>query len=378
MAIGTVTSPHVTAFTNLGPQASSQRIRLYEWLRRTVVPHTIWDYLGTDSSSPRQLLSQPLRLMRAETSLRRAARHSHDVALVLREASPLSRGATERRLLSRAEHGVYDFDDALQWDHGEGGLYRRLAPKAVKTEASVRAADIVIAGSDLLADWASGFNRHVEVIPTCIDVADYDPKVDYEVNDPPRFGWLGSNNNEVYLETIAEPLLRLHRRTGARLCLITGPRSVPLPTLEPMIDRLRWSLHAQRSILCTLDIGIMPLPDLPYERGKCGYKLLQYAAAGLLSVGSPVGANSHILSTMGMPSPATAGQWDDALDHLLSMSSVDRRQLAEHARRIAISHWSYDTWQHRWEAAVLGRSRPQSSPATKQGGDHTGYGIKPG
>lgn len=354
LGTGDTRGPQLAAFTNLGPSASSQRARLFEWVRRTGVSCDISTYLGTGLSSPRQLLSGPLRLAHAEADLRRRARRRHELVLVLREASPLSRGGTEERLLRQADHGVYDFDDALQWDHGSGRAYRRLAPKALKTITSVTAADLVIAGNAVLADWASTVNPNVAVIPTCVDVDDYEQKQDYALEDPPRLGWIGSSNNETYLKAVAAPLLELNRRTGARLTLVTGAGPTGLGPLESMIDRVGWSMASQRSALRTFDVGIMPLPDAPYERGKCGYKLLQYAAAGLPSAGSPVGANEEILRATGMPAPATPADWLDALLGLLTASADSRRDMADRARDLVVSRWSYEAWQPRWTAAALG------------------------
>lgn len=331
-------------------------MRLHEWVRRLNLVCAIHSYAGLPTSSPRQMLKHPIAVTRAEASLRALAAMPHECVFLLREASPLSRGALEKRLLRSADFSVYDFDDALQWDWGgSNGFYRKLAPKGPKTIAAVQAADRVIAGNGILADWASGFNEDVVVIPTCVDPLDYEQKTDYIIADPPRIGWIGSPNNEDHLLPIAEPLLDLHRRTGARLTIVSGIGASHLRPLEAMIDRVPWSPSTQYSVLRTFDIGIMPLPDSLYERGKCGYKLLQYAAAGVPAVGSPVGVNEEILAACGMAAPSKIPDWSDAIQYALLLAPEARRDLAERASRAVCVGYSYDAWQDRWHDALFRR-----------------------
>jgi glycosyltransferase involved in cell wall biosynthesis len=226
-----------------------------------------------------------------------------------------------------------------------------LAPKAPKALTAVRHADRVIAGNAVLADWASQHNDDVVVIPSCVSPDAYRQKDVYEIGDPPRLGWIGSPDNEVYLELVAPALREVHRRTGARLTLIgtTRPR---LGKLEDIIDRVAWSEATQHATLADLDVGIAPLPDEPYTRGKCGYKLLQYAAAGTPVVATPVGVNRDILSRFGMPTPVDQGEWVDALLDLLGRPAEARASLGRRARDATKRDYSYDAWLSRWEEAV--------------------------
>ncbi len=263
----------------------------------------------------------------------------------------MSRGGLERRLLASSEFSVYDFDDALQWDTGEGGMLRELAPKAPKALVAARRADRVIAGNAVLADWASQHNADVVVIPSCVSVDAYQPKTDYRLSDPPRLGWIGSVDNEAYLRLVAPALQEVHGRTGARLTLI-GTTDRTLGDLEALIDRLRWSEAAQHADLAALDIGIAPMPDAPYERGKCGYKLLQYAAAGVPVVASPVGVNRELLSRFRMPAAENVGEWVEAILDVLGRSAGQRAELGRAAREVAQRNYSYDAWLPEWKDAV--------------------------
>lgn len=337
--------------TPYGRDAPSTRVRIFEWLERTRAPAAVSSYISHRNSSPAHVARHPVAVLRAERALRRTASGGPQRLLLHREASPLSRGELERRLLSNSEFSVYDFDDALQWDWGAGGLLRRLAPKAPKALLAAQHADRVIAGSPVLADWASQHNNDVVLIPSCVAPESYRQKSDYQVGDPPRLGWIGSPNNEVYLRLVAPALREIHLRTGARLLLI-GTTRATLGDLESFIDRVPWSEPTQHGRLAELDIGIGPLPDEPFERGKCGYKLLQYAAAGTPIVASPVGVNRQLLAQLGMPAPGNVGEWVDAILGLLTQSAGARATLGRRARELVQLHYSYDAWLPRWKEAV--------------------------
>jgi glycosyltransferase involved in cell wall biosynthesis len=337
--------------TPYGRDGPSSRVRVFEWLDRTSAHRVLSSYISHHNSSPSHIARHPAAVLTAERRLRGMASERPQRLLLHREASPLSRGAVERRLLSNSRFAVYDFDDALGWDWGAGGLYRRLAPKAPKALIAVKHADRVIAGNPVLADWASQHNRDVIVIPSCVAPDSYRQKTDYQVHDPPRLGWIGSADNEVYLRLVAPALRELHRRTGARLTLI-GTNRATLGDLESLIDRVPWSEAIQYAALAEFDVGLAPLPDELYTRGKCGYKLLQYAAAGTPFVATPIGVNRQILSQLGMPAAADDGEWVDSVLDLLTRSAGARATIGRRARELTQLHYSYDAWLSRWEDAV--------------------------
>ncbi|MGF1432400.1 glycosyltransferase [Kitasatospora sp. LaBMicrA B282] len=339
------------AVTPYGRDAGSARVRVFGWLDLVDTEFTVSCYLARRDAHPAQLARRPAAVARAELRLRELAAARPHRLLLHREASPLSRGELEQRLLRGAGFAVYDFDDALQWDHGDGSVLRRLAPKAPKARAAVRWADRVVAGCPVLADWAGAHHHDVRLIPSCVAPADYRRKSDYALHDPPRLGWVGSAGNERYLLRIATALTELHRRTGARLTVL-GTDRPRLGQLEAVIDRVPWSEAAQHTALAELDLGLMPLPDTPYTRGKCGYKLLQYAAAGLPAVADPVGVNAHLLDRFGLPAPRTPEEWTEALLALLAAPASERARLGERAHRVVEAEYSYRRWLPQWRAAL--------------------------
>ncbi len=349
----------IDVVTPYGREGPSSRVRVFEWLDRVRTPVRVSSYVSYRNSSPSYLARHPLDVLAAERRLRRMARDPQQSLLLHREASPLSRGGLEGRLLARPQLTVYDFDDALQWDTGAGGLYRRWAPKAAKALIAAERADRVIAGNAVLAEWAAEHNDEVVIIPSCVAPAAYRQKTDYELSDPPRLGWVGSADNEVYLRLIEQPLLEVHKRTGARLTLM-GTTRPSLGELEAVIDRVAWSEQAQHDELAGFDLGLGPVPDEPYTRGKCGYKLLQYAAAGTPNIASPVGVNRTILAQLGMPAPDGAGEWVDAILALLEQPASAREASGRKARDVAQKHYSFDAWLPSWRAAVGIADEPRS------------------
>ena len=121
------------------------------------------------------------------------------------------------------------------------------------------------------------------------------------------------------------------------------------------MDRVPWDPGTSAQILADADVGIMPLHDTEFTRGKCGYKLLQYGAAGLPVVGSPVGANAGVLAALGGAAPAS-GEWVDAVTGVLDAGASERRDLGDTARRGVETSYSFGAWESRWRYAVTGES----------------------
>ncbi len=337
-------SPRIDAWTATGPTDPSVRTRVVAWAALTGV-----DLRLHAASGPAALGSR----VAARRSGPAAAR-GVGVSLVLRNAAKLSRGGLEERLLRRAGTGIYELDDGLPWDDGRlpglGAWWKVPFRRDRLADRAARAADRVIAGNDLLAEWAAARCRDVRVIPTCVDPDDYDAKSDYEVADPPRVLWIGSAATAPELARIAPVLGELHRRTGAVVEVLGAPGTLP-PALAPFATLVPWSLDAQRHAPARADVGVMPLADGVYQRAKCGYKLLQYAAAGLPSVASPVGVNAGMLASGLGAAAVTEADWLDQLQTVLAAGPEVRRAMGDSART-AVDAWTYRAWEPAWRDAV--------------------------
>lgn len=334
-------------FTPYGRKAGSSRVRVFEWIDHLQLKATVHAFTDGNAAGFRELSRHPVASIRRHRELAATEVNPDDIVLIHREIGPLSDGSAEERLLRAGAMGIVDLDDGIQWDWGLGGVARRVRPKAPKVLRMVQAADLVIAGNDVIAEWASQHSPRVVVIPSCVDPAKYKAKAGYDLRDPPVVGWIGSAATEKHLVTMAGSLLRSHKFHGTRLELIGSPVA-QLGELETMVTRIPWSEQVAYDLPSTWDAAVMPLPDGLLERSKCGYKLLQYGAAGVPSVGSPVGVNAEICSDTLSP------QTGDALEALL-MSSVESRRSA--ARRIADlvrSRFSFASNRSRYLSALGG------------------------
>jgi len=345
------------AISSYGPTASSTRVRLNDWFRFLGIEATHFYYAGLNNNRPQSIAAHSAAVTRAEFALRRLDVSDQRIVLS-RGASPFSRGEIEERLLHGAAHGVYDFDDALFDDPSPT---RRLLGTRDKCRRAVASADVVIAGNEYLADWAEGHSSNVRMIPSCVDLRDYTPKTNWSIaGDVPSLVWLGSPATEHYVAQIAPALLEVHRQTGASLTLISGPRDNPaLEPLSHMLRRVPWGIDTFAADLASADVAIGPLDDSPYSRGKCAYKLLQYAASGLPMVGSPIGANDLALQRFHGLAPTTLGGWTDAVTQLLNESVALRQERAAHAGETVESHYSFGAWEDAWLEAVGIRERHQ-------------------
>ena len=352
----------LTAVLAYGKAGASARVRGYDWLHRLGIPHRLHDYVGAANASPRTLLTRLPAVSRAERALRRVDL-SGQTLFLHREASPLSRGDLEVELLRAADRSVFDFDDALQWDVGRG--LRTLIPKPGKLARCVREADVVLAGSELLADWASRTSREVHLVPSCVEPAGYHAKVSYVVSEAPVLGWVGSPTTERHLRLVQEPLLRLHAMTGARLVVVSAG-AAPLGPLDAMVDRVPWDPATLADVLTSFDVAIAPLAQELFARGKCAYKILQYASAALPIVGAPVGTNRQVLDQLGAATAATGQEWLTRLTDILSSCPADREAMGGAAHTGVRDHYSFAAWEPVMAGLLLdGRvqaERPGSRP----------------
>jgi glycosyltransferase involved in cell wall biosynthesis len=271
-------------------------------------------------------------------SLRRRMRY--DVIWLEKEALPWLPTWMEIARLQGIPY-VVDYDDA--WFHRYENHW--LSPLlGHKIDAVMRVAHTVVAGNDYLARRARQAGaRRVEIVPTAIDLDRYRDLPAAPASEAVTIGWIGIPLNAHYL-TIIEPALRaVAVNTPIKLHVVGAP--VPGELGGIPAESLPWSEDSEIARIAAFDIGIMPLHDTPWERGKCAYKLLQVMAAGKPVIASPVGANAQVVQhgVNGFLA-GTAEEWAQALRALASDPALRRRMSAQ-ARR---------TVEDRYSAAIVG------------------------
>ncbi len=210
-----------------------------------------------------------------------------DSAIVYAELLPYVPGWLETGLL-RVPY-VYDFDDAFYLNYSSGLRSMFLGGKMPRVISS---AAVVTAGNEFLADYARRYNRDVRIVPTVVDTGRYHVASRPE-SESIRIGWIGSPSTAPYLDLLRPVLADLGKRQPVTLVLIGGST----PDIDHVtMERHQWTEETEIELLDSLHIGLMPLTEDPWSRGKCAFKLIQYMASGLPVVASAVGANNQVVT----------------------------------------------------------------------------------
>ncbi len=225
--------------------------------------------------------------------------------------------AIEARLFaSLSRRRVFDVDDAIyvRKPRRLGDLPDESAWRKKKFAATCRWVDVVAAGNDVLAGVARASAKEVAVLPTSIDTAGYE-RTFAGPAEAPTIAWIGSPENLIYLDMIRPALARLSKRYPLKLRVICSE----FPEWNDVhVERVPWSAATEAHSLAGAHIGVMPLTDDAWSRGKCAFKLLQYMAAALPCVASPVGANTEaVMDGINGFHATDVDQWERSLEKLI-------------------------------------------------------------
>jgi len=344
----------VGAFGALGPQAPSFRVR-------TKIPGPELERLGVrmhhypllsqaqDDMLHRGSLGRRVQAaLQARRDLRRRVQGIDgglDVALVQRQVDLLPSLALER-LVARDQRLVLDVDDAIWLDSSAGARGHRLA--ALKgTRRKVRwladRADTVIAGNELLAEWLGKHAGEVVVVPSLVEHREIPPR-EHAESDRIVLGWIGSPSTAPSLNRLQKPLRELvesRPELDFELLVVGGDA----PGIGSATVRGGpWSEAAERDFLQAVDIGLMPLPDDEWTRGKCAYKALQYMAAGIPVVADDVGVSAEVIGhERGGLVAGSDAEWTEYLSTLATDADLRTRLGGEGRRRVA-EGFSVQAW----------------------------------
>lgn len=289
----------ILALTRYASPGSSSRVRFYQYiptLKSCGVEIQVAALL--DAEYIRRLYAEmrPSIPSVIEAYLKRISwltrSRSYDLLWIEKELFPWFPAWAETSIKRTGIPYVADYDDAVfhRYDQNSNPLIRSLL--GGKIDTVMRNANTVVVGNDYLAERARQAGaRQVEVLPSVVDLDRYSVCEKDDINF--RIGWIGSPITAPYLGLILDALKEVLKKYAARLVLVGSGIKDPLPGIDKEIQP--WNEAGEVRQIQSFDVGIMPVPDQPFERGKCGYKLIQYMACGLPVIASPVGVNANIV-----------------------------------------------------------------------------------
>lgn len=258
----------------------------------------------------------------------------YDVVYIFREAALFGPPLFELLIHRTGVPIVFDFDDAIFVSYrSPSNGYLSYLKFASKTKTICRIASHVMVGNPYLADYARQVNDRVTVVPTTIDTDKYKLRA-REESVLPVIGWTGSHSTVQHLDTLRGVLRKLAAREPFRLRVIGTP-VYKLDNLE--VEAMPWKAKTELEDLGTIDIGIMPLPDDAWSKGKCALKALQFMALGIPTVCSPVGVNTDVIQDdQNGFIAATEDEWVEKLSRLIG--SAQLRERLGRAGRVTVEH----------------------------------------
>jgi len=268
---------------------------------------------------------------------------------IQREAFMTGTPFFEKRFAKSNAKLIFDFDDSI-WleDKNEANGKLAFLKKPSKTAEIIALCDTIVAGNNYLQAYAKKYNKNVVIIPTTIDTDWYKP-IPKTVSDKVIIGWSGSFSTIKHFESSINALTEIKAKYGTKVTFkVIGDANYKN---EPLgIIGQKWQSSTEVEDLQDIDIGIMPLPDMEWTRGKCGLKGLQYMGLAIPTIMSPVGVNTEIIKH-GINGflASTKEEWIDCLSQLID-SKMLREKLGKAGRKTVEKKYSVTANQGKYLA----------------------------
>ena len=321
---------------------ASSRVRYYQYLpylreqglEVSVEPFLTDAYLSAlyaGRSRVKEVFLGYVRRLRALIST-----HRFNLLVVEKEIFPFFPAWFEQALDLLGVPYVVDYDDAWfhRYEMHEKAPVRWMLGRKID---KVMQHGVVIAGNSYLAERAlkSGARR-VEVIPTVVDTDRYQLRSAVRSQRNLVVGWIGTPQTSHYLRPLLPVFEALRSEISVRFIAVGAN---PDDFVNTPVEAQEWTEDSEVAAIQKFDIGIMPLEDSPWERGKCGYKLIQYMACGVPVIASPVGVNNEIVvNEVNGLLPKTIDDWEKSLRKLLFQDEANRRTMGR-AGRERVERW---------------------------------------
>ena len=263
----------------------------------------------------------------------------YDVIFVQREAFMTGSAFFEKQFSRSPAKLIFDFDDAI-WLEDTSVSNRNLKwlKRPAKTTDIIKMADTVIAGNSFLAEYARQFNPRVHVIPTVVDTSIFEPS-GQRSSGVVNIGWIGSSTTLRHFNLLIPALKSLKKKFGETISIIQiSDREISVDGLE--IKNYSWNARGELEMIRRFDIGLMPLPDDVWSKGKCGFKAIQYMAMAVPPVVSPVGVNVEVVQHgLNGYHAVTDEEWTAYISNLVESHEL-RNRLGKGGRQRVIEKYS--------------------------------------
>jgi len=272
--------------------------------------------------------------------LSRLKPHRYDLVLVHRELFPLGLKVFLRRLYKMGVPVVYDYDDAIFLPQREGRWLLGKLEDTNSVKEIMAISSLVIAGNDFLAAYARRYNQNVTVLPTAVDTGRFRLRNPSKQANHCTIGWIGSHTTIKYLHSLKGIFERLAKSQSFELKVVGASFSLSVNGLH--VRQQWWSLDREVQDFQSCDIGVYPLWDDEWSKGKCGFKAIQYMAVGVPVIASEVGVNREIIQD-GVNGflAASKQEWCDKLALLLKNPDL-RREIGLAGRKTVEERYSLD------------------------------------
>jgi len=341
----------LTKYTAAGPSSRYRVVQFLPFLQARGIEwdlHALHDdgYLASRYAgrrvSPLYLAGRVASRLAALAGSRR-----YDLVFIQKEMFPHLIDLPEWILARTGIRYVVDLDDAIHLMYeGARGWRRALRHKLPRVLAG---ASLVLAGNRYLESYARRFTSRVVLFPTVVDTRRFSPAPARSGADASVVGWIGTPETAPYLQALLPALAAVARETPVTLFVI----GADAPSLSGVPTRAKaWSESEEVDDLHAMDIGVMPLADDEWSKGKCALKLLQYMGAGIPAVTSPCGSAPDIVVDGESGYFArTDDEWRERIA-LLATSEARRRTIAARARQVVETRYSLDVWGPRFAGAL--------------------------
>ena len=329
-------------FLTEGTTAPSTRFRVHQFLPHFEANHVSPTLRSAYGPRYNELSTTRFALAYKGFSRLRRALAGVDASrfdIVFLQRSSLRFTAVPERLIEMLNARIiFDIDDAV-FMNADGTNNPRLHNTVSQiTDLAAH----VICGNHFLASEV-GHSEKTTVIPTVIDAKKYTPDTRSTNHDKLVMGWMGTSSNFRCIRAILPALLEILDRFDDVVFRIVSNATFPELEGNSRVEQISWSAESELDLLRSFDVGIMPLADTPWSRGKCGFKMIQYMSVGIPVVASAIGANNDIFEGSNAGFLATTDEdWISGLTRLLEDAEL-RREAGEFGRQHVVENYSIES-----------------------------------